>query len=300
MRGNGIDPLPAICELNHPVAELARDYLARGTEWSIDDWFFNERRLIIRTRDADVDRAFSLENLTYPLDSAAPRKVRFLSIRPYYFRGFRQLECPINLDADLVSVDGRNSSGKTSLAEAIEWLLSGNIQRREQGDPAEYAGFIANRFRPEGRECILAVDCKTWVESLLAVDGTNTKIRRVLVEDYGSSKNSHCTTQLLIDDIEIKDSTDVLAEYFSGVAPLLMQHTLREFVLESPVDRPKYFEKLLNIDEISDLIEDAQVSKLRQSDIPQASRRDGSRRLAEFHSVGWRKLIFKLWSSTPN
>ena len=260
MRGNGIDPLPAICELNHPVAELARDYLARGTEWSIDDWFMKRAETYYQDLDADVDRAFSLENLTYPLDSAAPRKVRFLSIRPYYFRGFRQLECPISLDADLVSVDGRNSSGKTSLAEAIEWLLSGNIQRREQGDPAEYAGFIANRFRPE-RE-------KTWVECILAVDGTTTKIRRVLVEDYGSSKNSHCTTQLFIKKREIKDSTDVLADYFSGVAPLLMQHTLREFVLESPDKRPRYFERLLNIDEISDLIAAAQVSHLRQPDFP--------------------------------
>lgn len=47
-----------------------------------------------------------------------------------------------------------------------------------------------------------------------------------------------------------------------------MQHTLREFVLESPTERPKYFEKLLNIDEISALIEHAQVSNLRQSDFP--------------------------------
>ena len=206
-------------------------------------------------QDADVDRAFSLENLTYPLDSAAPRKVRFLSIRPYYFRGFQQLERPINLNADLVTVDGRNSSGKTSLAEAIEWLLSGNIQRREQGDPAEHAGFVANRFRPEGQ--------KTWVKCDLMVDGETTRIKRVLVEDYRSNKNSHCTSQLFIDGKEIESSTDLLDEYFAGVAPLLMQHTLREFVLESPTERPKYFEKLLNIDEISDLIEDAQVSNLR-------------------------------------
>ena len=181
MRSNGIDALPAICELNHPVAELARDYLARGTEWSIDGWFFKRAKAYYQGQGTAADEMFSLDCLSYELDLTAPKKVRFLSIRPCYFRGFRQLVCPINLDADLVSVDGRNSSGKTSLAEAIEWLLSGNIQRREQGDPAEYAGFIANRFRPERQ--------KTWVECILACRWcTTTKIRRVLVEDYGSSK----------------------------------------------------------------------------------------------------------------
>lgn len=260
MRGNGIDPLAAICELKHPVAELARDYLARGTEWSIDDWFLQRAETYFQDQDAAVDGAFSLENLAYALGSSESRRVRLVSIRPYYFRGFRQLERAINLDADLVTVDGRNSSGKTSLAEAIEWLLSGSIQRREQGDPAEHAGFIANRFRPEGQ--------KTWVECILAVDGATTKIRRDLVKDYGSRKNSHCSSQLFIDGKEAEGPLDVLDEYFVGVAPLLMQHTLRNFVLESPDKRPTYFEKILNIDEISDLIATAQVSNLRQPDFP--------------------------------
>ena len=260
MSDNGIDPLVAISEQNHPVADLARDFLACETEWSIDDRFLKRTKIFYQGQDMSDDEAFSFENLTYSFGSLETRNVRLVSIRPFYFRGFRDLESPIILDANLVSVEGRNSSGKTSLAEAIEWLLTGNIQRREQGDPAEYAGFIANRFRPERQ--------KTWVECILAVDGTTTKIRRVLVEDYGSSKNSHSTTQLFIDEKEIKDSTDVLADYFSGVAPLLMQHTLREFVLESPDKRPRYFERLLNIDEISDLIADAQVSHLRQPDFP--------------------------------
>ena len=260
MIGYDIDPLAPICELDHPVSELAREYLARDTEWTVDDWFVERAKIYFQGRDTGVERVFSIEDLPYTLESAAQRKVRFLSIRPYYFRGFRQLERPINLDADLVSIDGRNSSGKTSLAEAIEWLLTARIQRREQGDAGELAAFVANRFRPEGQP--------TWVECTLDVDGVCTKIKRVLVDDYGLTKKSFCTTRLLIDDIEIKGSTDVLADYFSGVTPLLMQHTLREFVLESPVNRPKYFEKLLNMDRMSALIEDAQVSKLRQSDIP--------------------------------
>ena len=271
MSGYGIDPLALICGLGHPVSDLARDYLAHRTEWRIDDWFLQRAKAHYLGQDTGVGEAFSLDHLTYTLDLAAPRKVRFLSIRPYYFRGFRQLERSINLDADLVTVEGKNSSGKTSLAEAIEWLLSERIQRREHGDPTELAEFVANRFRPPGQA--------TWVEGILAVDGVTTKIKRVLVDDYGSNRESYCTTRLFIDDKETEDPTNVLDEYFSGVAPLLMQHTLREFVLDSPAKRPKYFDKLLNIDSISDLIEDAQVTKLRQSDIP---RPRGGKALADW------------------
>ena len=272
--GYDIDPLAPICELDHPVSELARDYLARDAEWTVDDWFVERTQMYFQGQDTSVEKALSLEDLPYALETTAQRKVRFISIRPYYFRGFRQRERPINLDADLVTVDGRNSSGKTSLAEAIEWLLTARIQRREQGDAGELAAFVANRFRPKGQP--------TWVEGVLDVDGVCTKIKRVLVDDYGLTKKSFCTTRLFIDDKEVKDSTDVLADYFSGAAPLLMQHTLREFVLESPVNRPKYFEKLLNMDRMSALIEDAQVSKLRQSDIP---RPRGATALAD-----WQKL----------
>ena len=274
MSSYDIDPLTSIREIDHPVAELAQDYLARKTDWSIDDWFMQRVKIYYQDQDTDVDKEFSLENLKYPLGSTAPRKVRFLSIRPYYFRGFHEPQRPINLNADLVTVDGRNSSGKTSLAEAMEWLLSGNIQRREQGDPAEHAGFIANRFRLDGQ--------KTWVECDLAVDGETTKIKRVLVEDYGSKKNSHCTSRLFINGKEIENSTDLLNEYFSGVAPLLMQHTLREFVKDPPDSRLRYFEKLLNINEISDLIADAQVSNLRQSDFP---RPEGGNALQDLHKL---------------
>ena len=226
MRGNGIDPLAAICEQSHPVADLARDYLACRTEWSIDDWFLQRAETFYQGQDVNVDEAFSLENLTYSFGSSEARNVRLVSIRPYNFRGFRQLERPINLDADLVSVDGRNSSGKTSLAESIEWLLTARIERREQGDPGELAAFVANRFRSKGQP--------TFVDCTLEVDGVRKRIKRVLVDDYGTTKQSYCTTRLFFDGTEIEGSKDVLADYFSGVAPLLMQQTLREFVLESP------------------------------------------------------------------
>ena len=52
----------------------------------------------------------------------------------------------------------------------------------------------------------------------------------------------------------------VLDKYFAGVPPLLMQHTIREFVHADPNKRREYFERLLRLDELTDLIRQAVVS----------------------------------------
>lgn len=211
MSDYSINPFAPIRELNNPVGELVRDYLERKPDWRIDDWFTQRVEACFQGHDVNIDEAFSTDRITYTVGQAVPREVRFLSIRPYHFRGFQQLQYPIKLDADLVTVDGRNSSGKTSLAEAIEWLMTERIKRREEGHPTELADFIVNRFRPEGE--------KTWVACDLMVDGETIRIKRVLLEDYGSNKNSHCTSRLFINGKEIEGSTDLIHMYFAGVAP---------------------------------------------------------------------------------
>ena len=61
------------------------------------------------------------------------------------------------------------------------------------------------------------------------------------------------------DDSEVSDSAYVLNSWFAGVAPQLMQHTLREFVFQNPTERRTYFERLLNLDDITTLIQNAVV-----------------------------------------
>ncbi len=84
--------------------------------------------------------------------------IRLHSVHPHYFRGFREVPRPIRTDGDLVVIDGRNSSGKTSLAEALEWLFTGSLSRRESmdlGNPRELENCVSNQFRPD--------DDETWV-----------------------------------------------------------------------------------------------------------------------------------------
>jgi recombinational DNA repair ATPase RecF len=76
--------------------------------------------------------------------------MRLVELTVRNFRGFGSKAETIRLDRDLVLFFGPNGFGKTSLAEAIEWLFYGFTKRRRQGEgysKAEYAGTYANAHR---------------------------------------------------------------------------------------------------------------------------------------------------------
>ena len=179
---------------------------------------------------------------------------------------------PIRMDGDLIVVEGRNSSGKTSLAEALEWLMTGRLSRREceeLGHPSELKDCVGNVFRPEGEE--------TWVTAVFGTDGADDTVtitlRRVLKEDYGTTRTSACSSVLVLNKRELSDAEEreALDGLFASVPPLLMQHTLRLFVQSDPNRRRQYFERLLRLDELTDLIQKAVIGDARLSEFPSPS-----------------------------
>jgi AAA domain-containing protein len=223
----------------------------------IDTWFTDQAKrfaagtpplvpmIVVSRADASV------------LDPLAKRPatstVKLLSLEPNYFRGFRASAGPISFGESLVVVEGLNSSGKTSISEAVEWLLTGGLSRRSSGHPKELANCIANEFRPESES--------TWVACTLEVNGTPTLLRRVLVEDYTDIADSTARSTLYRDGAQLTEveCRDLLGHLFAGVHPILMQHTLRDFVYSTPSERRRYFERLLQIDQLTSLIERAVV-----------------------------------------
>ena len=190
----------------------------------------------------------------------APEPVRLISVQPHFFRGFRDVPDPIPLADDLVVIYGRNTSGKTSLAEALEWLFTGRLSRRESmelGSAQELENCVSNQFRPG--------DDETWVSGIL-VSLTPDKVRhlvlrRVLKEDYGATTTSGCASALSLDGKELTchEELDLLDRLFGSEPPLLMQHTLRLFVQSNPKKRRQYFERLLHLDELTNLITKAVI-----------------------------------------
>jgi len=210
--------------------------------------------------------------------------IRLVSIQPHYFRGFRDTPQPILIDSDLVVIDGRNTSGKTSLAEALEWLFTGCLSRRESmelGSPHELENCVSNQFRPD--------DDETWVSatftSVISGKAETFTLRRVLKEDYGTTTTSRCLSILFMDDGELADreEREMLDRLFASVPPILMQHTLRFFVESPPRERRQYFERLLHLDELTSLVSKTVIGDARLPEFPSTT---GSVALKTWDTLG--------------
>lgn len=243
-------------------------HVASSPSW-LEDWFTES----IASQSGNEEDGTESNELSEALNQqfkqrpqTLGRLLKITSLQPYYFRGFRRTESGVDFRGDLVVLDGRNSSGKTSLAEALEWLFTGQLQRRvmqEQGNPRELEGCVSNQLRPQ--------DEKTWVEAQFEEkDSTKLTLRRVLVTDYGSTSTSRCNSQLFVNNKELSkdEEKSFLEDTFGSLPPLLMQHTLRLFVHSSPAERRNYFERLLRLDELTYLIEKAVIGNTRLKDFP--------------------------------
>jgi energy-coupling factor transporter ATP-binding protein EcfA2 len=132
------------------------------------------------------------------------------------------------LEADLVVIFGPNGYGKSSLTEAIEWLLYGRTKRRERGETLsqrDYQGSYRNIHAPQSEV--------TYVEALVSLqDGTEHRIRREL--KIGPRNVEESTT--LIDGIE-GDFMEVGILADDQFNPVIAQHSLQDFIHSKPKDR---------------------------------------------------------------
>lgn len=243
--------------------------IADETEW-LESWFRD------RTNRYFTETLSSSDEIQLPTPPPAPAQeellaqpIRLVSIHPHYFRGFREVPQPIRFDGDLVVIDGRNTSGKTSLAEGLEWLFTGSLSRRESmelGSPHELENCVSNQFCPD--------DDETWVTgtfiSLAPGETEPFTLRRVLKEDYGTTIGSRCASILFLNEQELtsQEEVEVLDRLFASEPPLLMQHTLRLFVESDPKKRRQYFERLLHLDELTNLISKAVIGDARLREFP--------------------------------
>src|ERR1700744_76463 len=100
--------------------------------------------------------------------------IRLLELTIQNFRGFGPTHVPIRLDADLTLLFGPNGHGKTSFAEAVEWLFYDATKRRQRGENysrSEYVGCYSN---VHGR-------VPTQVDALIDLDGREVRITRRLI-----------------------------------------------------------------------------------------------------------------------
>ena len=153
--------------------------------------------------------------------------MRLIRIRPTYFRGFGASGW-INLDADLVLVFGPNGFGKTSLAEAVEWLIYGKTLRRAKGNilsRLEYRGSYCNVHAPDGASTSVAAVIRL-------TDGSEHQVARVLMPGQYGDEDS----ELFIDGA-VASFSSLGLEVREAFYPVIVQHGLQDFIHARPIDR---------------------------------------------------------------
>ncbi|MDH5646008.1 MAG: AAA family ATPase [Candidatus Heimdallarchaeota archaeon] len=146
------------------------------------------------------------------------------------FRGFNKKK-EILIDNNLTIIYGPNSYGKTSISEAMEWLLFGNTSKFENNisGKTEFKGSYRNIHHPSDEPAFVEVE-------FFKEDGMKCKIK-------GELTNTEKITKY-IDDQEV-DSWPWENPKSITYSPFILQHALQDLLLTKPVDRYEKFSKIL-------------------------------------------------------
>ena len=163
--------------------------------------------------------------------------MRLQSISGSFFRGFGK-STPITVDSDLIIIFGPNGSGKTSIAEAIEWLFFGTTRRRIRSEVDEV----------EYRQCFKNVKCPNDsnpnVEAEVQLDdGSIHKIKRVMHFDGPREYDT-----AYIDDVEVPAFSSLNLHDSDHFYPVIVQHNLQELIFSTGTQRRKVISRLLGLE----------------------------------------------------
>lgn len=170
-------------------------------------------------------------------------KIKRLEIKG--FRAFGSQPQVLEFHGPMAVVWGPNGKGKTSLAEAIEFLLTGKTIRRELLASAkrEFADALRHAHLPRCEDVVVIADIED-------AEGRVHRVQRRLVRDY--TGRDPCQSELTIGGNQASDLTTIGIRLSRPPleAPVLMPHTLRYVVSAEPQERTEYFKAVL---EVSDL-----------------------------------------------
>lgn len=173
-------------------------------------------------------------------------KIKRLEIKG--FRAFGKEVQRLEFNGPIALIYAPNSQGKTSLAEAIEFLLTGKTVRRELLASAkrEFAEALRNAHLPEGEDVFVAADIED-------AEGQVHRVERRLIRDY--TGRDFCESELKVDG-EIASNLTAVGIRLSQPpleAPVLMPHTLRYVISADPQKRANYFKALLEVSDLEEI-----------------------------------------------
>lgn len=189
---------------------------------------------------------------------------RFTSLTVSQFRGFREAQT-LDLDASAVILSGPNGTGKTSVFDAIQWLLLGELERLMPMRTRQNDEHIVNRY---------AQPSMAQVDATVRINGTSASLRRV-------GNYSQSILEIELDSGEEyrgEEASDYLEDLLSPSAGMalkpamltsgiLQQDVMRRVLEANPQERYSHLSGLMGLGVIEDfqLAVEAHVKATRQA-----------------------------------
>jgi hypothetical protein len=172
------------------------------------------------------------------------------------------VEQTLSFEHPVALIWGGNSQGKTSIAEAVEFLLTGTIVRRVMlgGAKNEYEHSLRNVYHPTADKAFV----RAGIED---PDGNEHQVERELLSDF--ERNQECQSRLWLDGAEVGDLSSIGVELAEPPlrAPVLFQHSLRYVLSAAPSERLTYFKALLEVSDL-DMLADELKSAIDALPVP--------------------------------
>lgn len=160
-------------------------------------------------------------------------KIKNLTIQG--FRGFNERCNPIDFHECLTLISGPNSYGKTSISEALEWLLYGVTSKIEGADAkTEYKGSYRNCHFPKSET--------PFVEATFAKSDGSEVV-------YKGELTSEDSIQRYLDGTEV-DRWPWEQDAGPAPRPFVLQHALKNLLLTTPTARYKGFTRFIGAEEL--------------------------------------------------
>jgi len=189
--------------------------------------------------------------------SNQPEPIVFHSLVVERFRGFND-RAEIPLDASAVVVSGANGQGKTSLFDAIQWLVLGRIQRLEELRFRKNEEHIVNRYAPIGSRARVQARIKdassgNWVTVTRTGDHRGSVLE---AETDGELIVGEKAEKWLKKALGVSSAEEEGFEQYFLSAALLQQDLVRSFLSTyTHAERYEVLSRLLGLSVIDDFID---------------------------------------------
>lgn len=201
---------------------------------------------------------------------AEPPLIKALTVQN--FRGFLK-PATVRLDASATIITGPNGSGKTSLFDAVQWLMLGRIERLASLASKRSGDYVVSSFAPRGEPAAVSAELRVHDQ-------------HIVVRREGTAKDNSLTWMEGINTLEGQEAEKKLCDALVGDSELTLQDTMltsgllqqdvvRAVLENQPKDRYRHMASMLGLNEIAGFEDRAKA----QSDV---TRKDAARALEEY------------------